>query len=86
MHKIHLQKKSTRVNHNFCIEDRFFFNRVISVFSVVLKETTLTISVSTCEPVSMESEIVRVFPLSTTEISEITRLKIRSSGSGYLNY
>ena len=35
----------------------------------------LTISVSTCEPVSIESEIVRVVSPSTTEISEITRLQ-----------
>ena len=60
-------------------------NRVISVISVVLRETNLTIPVSTGEPVSLESEIVRVTSLSTTEISEITRLKIRSSGSEYLN-
>ena len=66
-------------------EDRFFLSRVISVISVVLSETTLTMSVSAGEPVSMETEIVRVVPLSTTEISEMTRLKIRSSGSGYLN-
>ena len=28
-----------------------FFNRVISVISLILKETTPTISLSTCEPV-----------------------------------
>ena len=33
-------------------------NCVILVISIVLKETTLTILVLTCEPVSMESEIV----------------------------
>ena len=33
----------------------------------------------------MESEIVRVISLSTTEISEITRLQIQSSASGYLS-
>ena len=43
-------------------------NRVISVISVVLRDTTLTISVSKGE---LESEIVRVVSLSTTEISEI---------------
>ena len=48
-------------------EDRVFFNRVISVFSVVLRETTLTISVSTGEIVSMESEIVGVVSLRTTD-------------------
>ena len=38
-----------------------FFNRVISVISFALKETTLTISVSTGEPASNipESEIVK---------------------------
>ena len=46
-----------------------FLNRVISV---VLRETTFTISVSTGEPVPVESEIVTVVSLSTTEISEIT--------------
>ena len=53
-----------------------FLNRVISVISVVLTETTLTISDSTGETVSMESDIVRVVSLSTTEISEVARLKI----------
>ena len=33
----------------------------------------------------MESDIVRVFFLSITEMSEITRFKIRSSGARYLN-
>ena len=59
----------------------FYFNRVISVISVALRETFLIISDSTGEPVSMEYEIVRVFSLSTTLISEIVRLKILSSGS-----
>ena len=59
-------------------------NRVVSVISVVLRETTHTISVSTGEPLSMEYEIVRVVSLGTTDKSEITRLKIRFSGSGYL--
>ena len=60
------------------LEDRFFFsfmlNRVISVISVVdlLRKITLTISDLNSDPVSMESEIVRVVSLSTTEISEIT--------------
>ena len=35
------------------------FNSVISVISVVLRETTLTISVSTGKPVSIVYEIVR---------------------------
>ena len=59
--------------------------RIISVISVVLRETTLTISDLTSEPVSKESEIVRVVSLRTAEISEIIRLKIQSSGSEYLN-
>ena len=63
---------------------RLVFNRVIMVISVVLRETNLTISVSTGGPVSKEYEIVRVVSLSTTEISEITRLEVRSSGSGFL--
>ena len=55
-------------------EDRNFY-RVISDISVVLRKTTLTIldSIQTDSPV--ESEIVRVVSLSTTEITEITRLK-----------
>ena len=40
--------------------------------SVVLRETTLTISVLTGEPVSKESEIVRGACHGTTEISAIT--------------
>ena len=60
-----------------------FFNRVISVISVVLRETTLTFLDAIGDTVSTESEIVRVVSLSTTEISEITRLKIESSRSGY---
>ena len=54
---------------------------VISVYSVVLRETTLTISDWNDEPFSKKSgNIVRVVPLNTTEISDITQLKIRSSG------
>ena len=52
--------------------------------SVVLRETTLAISVSTGEHVSMESEKVRVVSLRRSELSEITRLNIRSLRSGYL--
>ena len=67
-------------------EDRvFFLNRVISVISIVLRETTLTTSDSSGELVLIESEIMRVVYLCTTEISEITRLKIRSSRFWYLN-
>ena len=64
---------------------KIFFFRVISVISVVLRETTLTISDSTGETVAMESEIARAFQISTTEISQLTRLKIQSSGEEYLN-
>ena len=53
----------------------FFFYRVILVISLVLRETTLTISDSTGETVSLQYEIVKVVSFSTTEISEITRLK-----------
>ena len=63
-------------------EDRC--NRIITVISVVLRETTPIISDSTGETFSMESEMIRVVFLRTTEISEIARLKIRFSGSGYL--
>ena len=59
---------------------------MIPVISFVLGETTLTISDSIDGPVSMESEIVRVISRSTTEISEITRLKIRSPVSDTLTH
>ena len=66
-------------------EDRYFFiDRLTSIISVVQREITLTISDSAGETASMESEIVRVVSLCTTEISEITRLKIGCSESGYL--
>ena len=48
-------------------------NCVFSVISVELRETTLTISDSAGEPVSIESEIMKVVSFSTTEISAITR-------------
>ena len=64
--------------------DRYVLNRVISGISVVLREPTLSISISTGEPVLIESEIMTVVSLSTTEISEKRRLQIRSSGFGYL--
>ena len=60
-------------------EDRFFLffwfffsNRVISVISIVQRETTLTISDSTGEPVSMESGVVIVVFHSKTKIPVIT--------------
>ena len=49
----------------------FFFlnlNVVISFISIVLRETTLTISDLTGECISMECEIVRVVYIDTTEI------------------
>ena len=49
----------------------FFFNYVISVICTVLRETTVTISLLTGEPVSKEFEIVKVVSLGTMEISEI---------------
>ena len=55
-------------------EDRIF-NRLISGNSVLLGETALTISHSIETDSPVETEIVRVVSLSTTEIPEITRLK-----------
>ena len=66
-------------------QDRFL-NGVIWIISVVLRGNDLIILDSIGEPVSMESELVRVISLGTTEISEITRLKIRSLGSEYLRF
>ena len=61
------------------IADFFFIsNRVILVICVVLKETTLTIFGFHR---SMESEVMRVLSLGTTEISDDT-IKIQSSRSG----
>ena len=54
-------------------EDLIFKDLVY--FSYLRRETTLTISVAPCGPVSVESEIMRVISLCTTEISEITRQK-----------
>ena len=53
-------------------EDRIL-NRVISDISVVLWETTLTVSESTETVSPVESEIVRMVSLSTTEIAETIR-------------
>ena len=49
----------------------FFLNRVVSIISIVIKETTLSILDSTGEPVSMESEIVRVVSLSKNPIFSV---------------
>ena len=54
-------------------EDLLFLDHVISDISVVLRETSFTISASTGKLVSVESAIERVVSLSTIEISEITR-------------
>ena len=51
------------------------FNRVFSDISVVLMETTLTISESIDTGSVIEIEIVRVVSLSATEVTEITRFK-----------
>ena len=66
-------------------EDRIF-NRAISDISVVLRETTLTISYSIETGSQVETEKVRVVSLSSTEITEITWFKKKktSSGKGYL--
>ena len=53
-------------------EDRIF-NRAISDISVVLRDTTLTISGFIETGLPVESGIVTAVSLSTTEISEITR-------------
>ena len=55
------------------------FNRVISDASVAVRKTTLTISdvFETCSPV--ENEIMRVVPLSTTEITEIKRFEMEKN-------
>ena len=62
----------------------FFLNHFIWIISVVPRETTLSISDFTGEPVSIESETVRVVSHGTTEISEIKRLKVQSLRSKYL--
>ena len=55
-------------------EDRFFFKSCyLGFFSVELRETTVAISVSTGEPVLMESEAVRAVSFSTMKLSKITR-------------
>ena len=55
-------------------EDRIF-NRVISDISIVLTETTLSISDSIETISSVESEMVRVVSSSTTAIVETSRVK-----------
>ena len=57
-------------------EDRIF-NFAISDISVVLRETTLTISDSIVTVSSVESEIVRMVYLSITKITEIKTKKKR---------
>ena len=66
-------------------EDRIF-NRVIWDISVVVRETTLTISDSTETVSPVKSQIVRVASLDTTEITEITRFKQPFFRVGYLEY
>ena len=64
-------------------EDRIF-NRIISDISIELRETTLTISDSNETRSPVETEIVGVVPISTTDITEITQVKDQSSWSEYL--
>ena len=54
------------------------YNRVISDISVVLRENTLTISDSIKTGLLVETEVVRVVSLTTTDITEITRVKKKS--------
>ena len=49
----------------------FFFNHVILVIFVELRETSLSILDLTADSVSMESEIMRVISLGTMEMSNI---------------
>ena len=60
-------------------EDRILYHVIMDI-SVVLRETCLTISDSIETGPPFETDIVRVVSLSTTETSEITRFKNRSSG------
>ena len=72
-------------------KDRVFFKSVISHISTVLREITLTISDSIETGSLIETEIVTVVSLSTTEFAGDNTFKIiiikkkkRFSGSGYL--
>ena len=56
------------------LEDRIC-NRDTLNISVVLKETTLTISDSNVTVSPVQPEVVRVVSLGSTEITEITRVK-----------
>ena len=62
------------------------FNCVVSDISALLRETTLTISVSNETGSPVKFKIVRVVSLSTTELSEITRLKLRYLGLDTLSF
>ena len=55
---------------------------LIVLTRILLREITLNIS-NSIEAVDSETVGV-VYPLSTTEITEVARFKNRSSGSGYL--
>ena len=65
-------------------EDRIF-NRVISDISIVVRETTLTISDSPKTVSPIKSEIVRVVSLSTKKITEIKKKKTDPQGLDTLN-
>ena len=56
------------IDLRYLYPDDRFLNHVISVISVVVRETTLTVLESNTETVSMGSETMRVVPLSITEI------------------
>ena len=72
-------------SESICEHEDRIFNRIISDISVVHMETSLTISDSIETGKPIETEIVKVVFISTTEITEITRFKKkRSSRSGYL--
>ena len=62
----------------YCNYEDKIFKRVISVISVVLRETTLTLSEPSRQP-HVEYEIVRLVSLSTTGISEITTFKKKNT-------
>ena len=61
-----------------------FLKSSSSDIPVVLRENTLTISHCIEAGSPVEYEIVKVVTHSTTEITEITRLKTRFPGSEYL--
>ena len=67
--------------HYYAPEDRIF-DHVISDISVVLRETTLSISYSIETGSPAETEIIRMVFLRTTEITKITRFKKKNDLQG----